>query len=214
MVISAIDLDSDSNGVVTYDLLSGDTNLFELNHITGSLQLRRGVSTVQPRYQLTIRATDEAIQSQRKYSDLVLMVLGVSEGSGSNGLRFEKEQYQGSIFENEPLGSSILSVAAITQGSVLDSESASVEYYITNITSPNGVLQNRLFDIDVKRGILSTAEILDREMGVWNFHIEIYALRVSARGLYTASTQVRSKFQSLAFSVSIFVQYEKRIGGK
>lgn len=152
MVISATDLDSDSNGVVTYDLLSGDTNLFELNRITGSLQVRRRITNVQPRYQLTIRATDEAIQSQRKYSDLALMVLGVSEESGSSGLHFAKGTYQGAISENEPLGSSIMTVTASRGGaSVLDA-SDDVEYYITNITSPDGLLQNRLFDIDVKRG--------------------------------------------------------------
>lgn len=47
------------------------------------------------------------------------------------------------------------------------------------------------FHVGLFAGILSTAAILDREMGVWNFHIEIYAVLVSARGLYTASTQVR-----------------------
>ena len=63
MTVTAVDPDSDSNGVVTYELVQGDASLFKLNRLTGSLQLRRTVASLQPRYRLTIRATDEAIQS-------------------------------------------------------------------------------------------------------------------------------------------------------
>jgi len=177
--------------MVTYDLLTGDSSLFELDRITGSLTLKRSVTNPQPRYQLTIRATDEAIQSQRKSSEFYLMVLGVSEESSVNGLSFENPRYKGSIYENEPVASSILTVTA-----TLDQpqDNYNIEYYITNITSSDGKLQNRLFDIDVKRGSLSTAAILDREMNAWDFHIEVHAILVSARGLYTASTMVRTNF--------------------
>lgn len=191
MTVTAVDLDSESNGIVTYDLIHGDTSLFELNRVTGSLRLKRMITNPQPRYHLRVRATDEAIQSQRRFSDLDIMIIGASTGSRGPGLRFDKEQYEGSISENEAIATSILTLRATVQDPSLKSDSASVEYYITNITSPEGILQNRLFDIDVKRGVLSTGALLDREIGVWIFHIEITAVLVSARGLFTTSTQVR-----------------------
>lgn len=211
--VLATDIDSESNGAVTYDLVSGDSGLFKLDRNTGSLKLTKSLTSemiVQPRYQLTVRATDEAIQSQRKSSELYLMILSVSsddkDGNGGGGggssslLTFDHAMYSGSIYENEPIGTSILTVSANLgqENSRQDSNSArisasssSVEYYITNITSPDGALQHRLFDMDVKRGVLSTAVLLDREMGVWDFQLEIYAILVSAQGLTTASTKVR-----------------------
>jgi hypothetical protein len=176
--------------MVTYDLVSGDNSLFNLDRITGSLTLKRSIANPQPRYQLTIRATDEAIQSQRKSAEFYLMILGISDESTASGLTFESLQYKGSIFENEPVGTSILTVAASLDQT---QENFNIEYYITNITSSEGKIQNRVFDIDVKRGSLSTAAILDREMSVWKFHIEVHAILVSSRGLYTASTKVRMK---------------------
>lgn len=209
--VIATDLDSESNGAVTYDLVSGDSGMFKLDRNTGSLFLTRTAVDVQPRYQLTVRATDEAIQSQRKSSELYLMILSASEKSDANGLTFDQVRYSGSISENEPIGSSILTVSASLGqksegvGGSGAASSASVEYYITNITSPDGVLQNRLFDIDVKRGTLSSAAILDREMGVWDFQLEIYAIVVSAQSLTTASTKVSRKLvSSVSFHLAHF----------
>ncbi|CAG7815710.1 unnamed protein product [Allacma fusca] len=188
--VRAKDLDSESNGVVTYEMISGDSSLFKLNRNTGSLSLKRGVGDVQPRYQLTIRATDEAIQSQRKSSDLYLSILGVSDKSNSGLLTFSQATYKGSVLENEPIGSSILTVVASHSDKSFGGNNPQIEYYITNITSKNGDMQDKLFDIDLRRGILSTAAILDREMGVWKFQLEIYAIVVSTRGLHTTSAKV------------------------
>ena len=204
--IRAIDPDSESNGVVTYEITSGDTSLFKLNRNTGSLTLRREVSDLQPRYQLTIRASDEAIQSQRKSADLYLTILGIEpkhESRDTPRLNFSRTFYRGSILENEPIGTTVLSVSASVLNVLRGSGkgvTGDIEYYITNITSKSGDLQDRFFDIDVRRGVLSTSTVLDREMGVWNFVIDIYAIVLSSKGLETARVQV---IGSSLFSISI-----------
>ncbi len=185
--IQAVDRDSEANGVVTYEITSGDTSLFSLNRNTGSLTLRRPVNEPQPRYQLTIRASDEAIKTQRKYSELYLTVIGLDRNQSSacsaKGLTFSSSSYKVSIYENEPISTSVLRVNV-----GLKSE---VEYYITNITSvATGAMVDRVFEIDVRRGIISTVLPVDREAGVERFQLEVYAILISSSGLCTASTKV------------------------
>lgn len=198
MKIKAIDMDSESNGIVTYEITHGDTSLFKLDRTTGFLSLSHQVVDLQPRYQLTIRATDEAIQSNRKSSDLYLTLLGQSDNINTcNQLKFTTESYKGSIPENEAIGTSVLTVKATTTISTNKPSSqlhlngnVDIEYYITNIYSKGGEVQNKLFDIDVRRGIISAAIELDREMGVWLFDVEVYAIAITNKGLFICRTIV------------------------
>jgi len=183
--VRAVDADSGSNGVVTYELINGDGTLFSLDRNTGSLRLRRLIRKLQPRYQLTVRATDEAIQSQRKSSDLYLTLLGMDEGSDGR-LEFSDSEYKASLYENEPIGTLVTTVQC---------PGDNVEYYVTNVTSAkNGSALNRWFDVDLKRGMVSVADLLDREMGLESLVVEIYAIVVSSGELKTAKTKVRNFF--------------------
>ncbi|EAT41892.1 AAEL006534-PA, partial [Aedes aegypti] len=167
MYINAHDADSSSNGLVTYEMTGGNTDLFKLHRSTGAITLRKAISKPEIRYQLSVRATDEAVQNERKSSDAYITIL--TTVPSNNGPVFVKKDMFGSVSENEPIGTSILTVSAYLN-SVSD-----IEYYVTNVTG-DGKQVNRLFDIDTKLGILSTAAELDRESGVESYEVEVYAI--------------------------------------
>ncbi|KFB39729.1 AGAP007924-PA-like protein [Anopheles sinensis] len=208
MRIHAEDADSSSNGLVTYEMIGGNTDLFQLHRTTGAITLRKPILKPDIRYQLSVRATDEAVQAERKSSDAYLTILASGGAAATGGPVFAKKDLSGSVSENEPIGTSILTVSAYLN-SVSD-----IEYYVTNVTSGvDGRQVNRLFDIDTKLGILSTAAELDRETGIEHYDVEVYAIAVGAVPR-TTSTRIRvnvldkndspPKFQNLptVFSVS------------
>lgn len=180
MNVFARDLDSSTNGLVTYELVSGNTDLFRLHRSTGALSLRKPIFKAEPRYQLAVKATDEAVQSDRKSTDAYITVIATSDHN--RGPTFESDAFSGSVYENEPPGSSILTVSA-------KMDAYDIEYYVTNVTGA-GKQVDRLFDIDTKLGVLSTAAVLDREAGVDTYEVEVYAI-VSGGMLRTSKTKVR-----------------------
>lgn len=166
MDVFARDLDSATNGLVTYELISGNNELFQLDQSTGALRLRRPIPDRDPTYRLSVKATDEAVQNERKSSEAYLTIIATNPLD--KGPSFESDLFTGSVYENEPPGTSILTVSA-------NFDSGEVEYYVTNVTGDGGQV-DRLFDIDTKLGVLSTATQLDREFGVDVYEIEVYAI--------------------------------------
>lgn len=180
MEVLGRDADSGTNGLVTYDLVSGNTDLFRLHRSSGAIVLRKPITNPEARYQLAVKATDEAVQSERKSTDAYITIIG--SGSSGTGPTFEQRELYGSVYENEPIGTSIVTVIArYNVGS-------DIEYYVTNVTG-DGKQVNRLFDIDTKLGILSTAAQLDRESGVDLYEIEVHAIVIGGAPR-TSSTKV------------------------
>jgi hypothetical protein len=167
MTVFARDADSSSNGLVTYELVSGNSQLFSLHRSSGTVILKKTIENPEPRYQLAVKATDEAVQSERKSSDAYITI--ISRSACKNGPIFEQSGLSGSVYENEPVGTSILTVRT---NYASDSD---IEFYVTNVTG-NGKQVDRLFDIDTKLGILSTAVELDRENGIDLYEVEVYAI--------------------------------------
>lgn len=182
MTVFARDLDSATNGLVTYELASGNNELFRLDQSTGALKLRKPISNPEPTYRLSVKATDEAVQSERKSTEAYLTVIATNNEEA--GPKFDSDLFTGSVFENEPPGTSILTVSA-------KYHSGEVEYYVTNVTG-GGVQVDRLFDIDTKLGVLSTATELDRELGVDMYEIEVYSIVTGVGALKTSKTKVRN----------------------
>lgn len=181
MNVIARDSDSSSNGLVTYEMVSGNSELFKLHRSSGAISLKKTISNPEARYQLAVKATDEAVQNERKSSDAYITI--ISSSSSTVGPVFEQKDLSGSVFENEPAGTSILTVSAHINGAGQE-----IEYYVTNVTG-DGKQVDRLFDIDTKLGILSTAIELDRENGIDTYEIEVYAIVIG--GLpKTSSTKV------------------------
>ena len=185
ITLDAKDEDADTNGLVTYDLLEGNQDLFFLDRTSGEIYLNRKISTPPALHTIRVKATDEAVQSQRKSTETRVTFIVVTEEN--NGPTFLQPNYSGSIYENEPIGSSVITVSA----SYLNSK---VEYYITKIFATdehgNKVETTRLFSIDKTNGVIQTAEVLDRESGVHVYEIEVYAVVTSGIQPKTANVKV------------------------
>lgn len=181
MTVNARDLDSATNGLVTYELVSGNSDLFWLDQSTGGLKLRKFITNPNATYKLSVKATDEAVQSERKSTETYITVIAAG-GMNGKGPKFDSDSFAGSVYENEPPGTSILTVSAKV-------ERGEVEYYVTNVTG-NSVQVDRLFDIDTKLGVVSTAVELDREFGVETYEIEVYAIVIGDGAPKTSKTKV------------------------
>lgn len=181
MNVFARDLDSATNGLVTYELASGNSDLFRLDQSSGALRLRKPILNPVPTYHLSVKATDEAVQNERKSSEAYLTIIAAGM-LDNKGPTFDSDLFMGSVYENEPPGTSILTVSA-------NFNSGEVEYYVTNVTG-DGVQVDRLFDIDTKLGVVSTATQLDREFGVDVYEVEVYAI-VLGGSPKTSKTKVR-----------------------
>ncbi|XP_049764629.1 cadherin-related tumor suppressor-like [Schistocerca cancellata] len=176
-VVRARDLDSGTNGLVTYDLVSAEPaaggDHFRLDRNSGALTVRRGAALPEPRYHLAVKASDEAVQAERKSSDAYLTVLSAPPAA---------------VYENEPAGTSVLRVRAAVPGA----PAAALEYYVTNVTWAGGARRqaDRLFDVDARLGVLSTAAPLDREAGPPHYLVTVAAVVVAGAppALATATT--------------------------
>lgn len=198
----ARDLDSSTNGLVTYELLRSNANyldLFRIHRSTGQLAMkfprpfpkRNGFSERISKYQVGVRATDEAVQTERRSSETYVTLIVPGEDGDDQPIWEHRGQIEGSVYENEPVGTSILCVSARSRRS---STNVELEYYVTNVTAGGGLddgLQvDRLFDIDTKTGVLSTAVKLDRETGVQWYEVELYAIGIGGTRPSTTSTKV------------------------
>lgn len=180
MNVFARDLDSNTNGLVKYDLISGNTELFKLDINSGALTLRQSLVDPKPIYHLAVKATDEAVQSERKSTEAYITLF--LKGDGENEPKFLQENIQGSVYENESPGKSILTISAKLQG-------VDLEYFVTNVTG-NGKQADCLFDVDAKSGVLTNAVALDRETGSEFYIVEVYAVGVNTSRPHTSLTKV------------------------
>ncbi|XKL63091.1 hypothetical protein PGB90_005455 [Kerria lacca] len=186
MSILAKDPDSGSNGIVTYDLIGGSTDLFYIHRSSGSLRLKLHISEMRNKYHLSVKATDEAVQSDRRSVDQFISIITPGK---KNELIFN-EEFGGNVYENEPIGTNILTVFAHH----ITNTQYEIEYYITNVTGLDDRAEYRIFDIDTKLGIISTAEILDREAGSEWYEVEVHAIVTNSLTPISGVTKVRILF--------------------
>lgn len=177
MNVLARDLDSGTNGLVTYKLIHGGNDLFDLHRSNGALTLRYPPTIPEARWNLVIKATDEAVLSEQKSTETyVSVIMGGTELEGVTWRNVKSV----SVAENEPAGTAVLNLT--------NNYKSGLEYYIVNVTG-DGKQVDRLFDIDSSLGILSTAVSLDREVGVDRYEVEICAVS-SGTPLKTTTTKV------------------------
>ncbi|EZA55620.1 Cadherin-related tumor suppressor [Ooceraea biroi] len=193
----ARDLDSSTNGLVTYELLRSSVNysdMFRIHRSTGQLTMKlprsssseSALSERTVKYQVGVRATDEAVQAERRSSETYVTLIVPSEDGDDQPIWEHRGQIEGNVYENEPIGTSILRMRARSRRSNIE-----LEYYVTNVTAGDGVHQvDRLFDVDAKTGVLSTAVQLDRETGVQWYEVELYAIGIGGTKPSTTSTKV------------------------
>lgn len=187
----ARDLDSGTNGLVTYELMRptvNDSAMFRIHRSTGviSIKVPKNLKTLEKvTFQIGVRATDEAVQTERRSSEAYLTL--IVPGEDDNRSVWEHQgSLEGSIHENEPIGISILHVKARARRSDLD-----IEYYVVNITAGrSGKQVDRLFDVDRKSGLLQTSRSLDRETSIEWYEVEICAIAVSGERPSTTTVKV------------------------
>ena len=189
--IKAVDPDADLNGIVTYEITGGDTNMFDIDNDKGDLVLKSTLNSNVLIYTLSITARDKGTKDPKGQQTTTSVFTIIVRSNVDNGALFTKSLYSGEIYENEPRGSSITVV------SVKDT-SARIEYYITAIIS-SGVTQPRYFQIDKSSGKVTTAQELDRELGYEVFYVEVYAVDRSVTSPKTRSVQV-SAFYAMLYS--------------
>ena len=193
--LQARDLDSSKNGLVTYELLrlgANYTDMFRIQRSSGILTMRlpRSPATFErlSKLQVGVRATDEAGQAERRSSETYVTLLLPGEGDDSP-IWEHGSKLEGSVYENEAAGASILRMNARSRRS-----NEALEYYVASVTAgANGPQVDKLFEVDAKTGILSTAEALDREAGVEWYEVEIYAIVTGGGKPSTSSTKVRTR---------------------
>ncbi|XP_013177912.1 PREDICTED: cadherin-related tumor suppressor [Papilio xuthus] len=177
MNVLARDLDSGTNGLVTYKLMHGGTDIFDLHRSNGALVLRYPPAIPEARWNLVIKATDEAVLSEQRSTETYLTV--IMGGTELEGITWTNVGSV-SVAENEPAGTAILNMT--------NNFKSALEYYIVNVTG-DGRQVDRLFDIDSSLGILSTAVSLDREAGIDRYEVEICAVS-SSTPLQSTTTKV------------------------
>ncbi|XP_075544524.1 cadherin-related tumor suppressor fat [Dermacentor variabilis] len=184
MRLEAVDADANANGQVTYELVDGDKSLFAVDRTTGDLSLLRAVSRPAVSYSLAVQASDQAVPSQRKSSRVHLTVLGANKRSQPLPA-FSAPHYSATVPENQPAGTSVLSVRA--QGT----PQGRVQYFLTSVrAAASGALAGRRFTVHRDSGLVTTAAPLDREAGSDVFQLELLAIDASAKVPRTAKASV------------------------
>ena len=159
------------------DSSTGDAHMFRIDAATGRVYLRTSL-TGRPVYSVVVVATDN--QHPPRSSSLRMFVIIRSPSAfPDDDLVFSSSTYSGRVAENSPASSPVVTVAAASHAG----QSSHVKYYITSITSPDSHddrLQLPLdFEVSSTSGVIRTTRVLDRELGLGTFVLEVYAVDTS-----------------------------------
>nr|XP_033953056.1 LOW QUALITY PROTEIN: protocadherin-16-like [Pseudochaenichthys georgianus] len=150
LYVMAGDADQGENGRVSYSIQSGNTGgAFSLNPNTGSLSIFKPLDREeQDVFNLTITAEDHGIPQHSSSQLLCVHVIDVNDEVPW----FEESQYEAQISENQPPGTSVLTVSAsdLDQG--------------TNGQVIYGSISEDGFSIHPVTGVITTTKSLDREL--------------------------------------------------
>ncbi|TRY57827.1 hypothetical protein DNTS_022741, partial [Danionella cerebrum] len=173
----ARDADADLNGLITYTILAGDQGDFIINNRTGRITLAPGVTlTVGRSYALTVRASDNAPDTERR-SSITTVYIEVLPPNNQSPPRFPLQTYNLEISEAMRIGAILLNLQAT------DRELDPITYRIES-GDPQEV-----FNLSRTIGLLLLSKPLDRET------IDQYRLIVTASdghpgGISTATVSI------------------------
>ncbi|XP_071780873.2 protocadherin-16-like [Centroberyx gerrardi] len=160
LYVMARDADQGENGRVTYSIQSGNKEgTFSLNPNTGSLSIFKPLDREeQDIFNLTIIAEDHGIPQHSSSQLLCVHVIDVNDEVPW----FEESQYEAQIAENQPPGSTVLTVSAsdLDQGA-----NGEVTY---------GGISEDGFSINPSTGVITTTKTLDRELQEF-YTVTVYA---------------------------------------
>ncbi|KAK5868901.1 hypothetical protein PBY51_009876 [Eleginops maclovinus] len=160
LYVMARDADQGENGRVSYSIQSGNTGgTFSLSPNTGSLSIFKPLDREeQDVFNLTITAEDHGIPQHSSSQLLCVHVIDVNDEVPW----FEESQYEAQISENQPPGTSVLTVSAsdLDQG--------------TNGQVIYGSISEDAFSIHPLTGVITTTKSLDRELQEY-YIVTVYA---------------------------------------
>uniref|UniRef100_A0A3P8SRX2 Protocadherin-16 n=1 Tax=Amphiprion percula TaxID=161767 RepID=A0A3P8SRX2_AMPPE len=160
LYVMARDADQGENGRVSYRIQSGNSaGTFSLNPNTGSLSILKPLDREeQDIFNLTIIAEDHGIPQHSSSQLLCVHVIDVNDEVPW----FEESQYEAQISENQPPGTSVLTVSAsdLDQG--------------TNGQVTYGGVSHEGFNINPVTGVITTTKALDRELQDY-YTVTVYA---------------------------------------
>ncbi|EDO41767.1 predicted protein, partial [Nematostella vectensis] len=173
--VFAEDLDSGSNGMVTYALVSKDKLVkekFDIDQHTGWITTRGALDREkQPSFEFQVRATDNGTTRLTSLTTVRAIVLDVNDTPP----KFSQSEFMASVKEDALIGQSVTTITATDED--LNTE---LYYFILS-----GDPQAR-FGIERKTGVIFVHGSLDRES------VGSYDLNISASdGLFTSFAQMK-----------------------
>lgn len=166
--ITAIDRDKGKNAQISYSIVSGNVgNAFSIDSTFGVITVSQELNKhIMSEYFLVIRATDHGIPTLNS-TVTVHIVVTISNNAPP---KFSQREYSVELYENEKIGTSVISVIATSR--------SSIHYEIVN-----GNLEES-FIINPTSSIIQTNKVLDFE------NIKFYNLTVCATNMVGANSSV------------------------
>ncbi|KAI4818747.1 hypothetical protein KUCAC02_004049 [Chaenocephalus aceratus] len=163
--LSARDKDKDTNGLIAYNITSGnDKGLFSLNSKTGLLSLALPLDFEEKQqHELRVSATDGGWISKTSYVTVTVHVTDVND----NPPVFDPEEYFPIVQENVPSGTTVVKLNATDR----DSGANAVMAYVIQSSDSD------LFVIDPNTGTITTQGFLDYE-AKQVYHLTVKAFNV------------------------------------
>uniref|UniRef100_A0A8C5MTU4 FAT atypical cadherin 2 n=1 Tax=Leptobrachium leishanense TaxID=445787 RepID=A0A8C5MTU4_9ANUR len=175
--VDALDSDVGLNGEVSYALIGGELGIFQVEKLTGALILGKEIDYEKKTfYNLTVRATDAGLPfPHSSVCHVEIEVLDVNENLQAPS--FKSFVYNGSVPENTPPGTPVLSIIARDGDKGKDGE---IRYSIRDGSDLS------VFSINEETGIIRTETSLDRE-SVSSYWLTIYATDLGSIPLYSVT---------------------------
>ncbi|KAM6916717.1 protocadherin-15-like [Xenentodon cancila] len=149
--LTAADADEGRNGLVTYEILAGAQGDFIINNRTGRITVAPGVTlTVGRSYALTVKASDNAPENQRR-SSITTVYIEVLPPNNQSPPRFPLLTYNLEVSEAMRIGAILLNLQAT------DRENDPITYRIASGDS------QKVFNLSATIGLLLLDKPLDRE---------------------------------------------------
>ncbi|OCT86214.1 protocadherin Fat 2 [Xenopus laevis] len=163
--IEALDVDIGRNGEVSYSLINEENGIFQVDKLTGALTLHKELDFEKRSfYNLTVRATDAGNPfPHSSVCHVELEVLDVNENLHTPF--FQSFVFLGSVQENSPPGTQVLSITASDEDKGKDGE---IRYSIRDGSDLS------TFSINEETGAIRTEAPLDRE-SVSHYWLSVYA---------------------------------------
>lgn len=161
-LVAKDDLDFGVNAEIDYFIIGGNgTSHFMINKLDGWLSIASTLTSVSSFYVLQIRAVDRGIPPQHDEVSVKMVVTGENQFSPV----FTALSYQVIVPENEPIGSTILTVSANDHD---DGPNGMIRYTIS------GGNERKEFAVNASTGAVTILEALDFEV-IQEYHLNITA---------------------------------------